>query len=399
MGSTPGVVLVAGFVLPQNVVANYFENAQNYKDREEAKMNKIPNGSFEPESTLKQTYNSAFGDYHKYMGNEEKSTGLFDNYDDFLTIQKKGFYERKFASAYKQQGVMWIPIISFDNAWLKEQGIIGGAGNVDDELLKNATRKSINHLLKKESLLGNCYWTAAIHYNTDNIHIHVSVVEKVVKRQRGKMLQSSIDSSKAKIVSELTDRTSELIALNDLMRNQIIGSVRNMAFRDNFERKLKAVAKIEKRQYGRLSNLEKAAVDDLGKFILRNKFSKEYQDFNTKINEEMKFYQRAYGDGNRHLYKHYRENKENELISKLGNAILKHVELYRQEEFRNKIIKKRDKHELVSQKNKDNQKRLPRNRLPFYLRQIMSQLENETFKAIMAYENMVREVESENENF
>jgi len=172
-----------------------------------------------------------------------------------------------------------------------------------------------------------------------------------------------------------------------------------MAFRDNFERKLKAVAKIEKRQYGRLSNLEKAAVDDLGKFILRNKFSKEYQDFNTKINEEMKFYQRAYGDGNRHLYKHYRENKENELISKLGNAILKHVELYRQEEFRNKIIKKRDKHELVSQKNKDNQKRLPRNRLPFYLRQIMSQLENETFKAIMAYENMVREVESENENF
>ena len=393
--STPGVVLVAGFALPNNVKQSYFENAQDYLGRKEAKEGEIkPDTVFNPKDELKTTYNGAFYKYHEYMNDAEKTTGLFDAYDDELTRSKKKFYERKFAHAYNQKGVMWIPVISFDNGWLEEQGVLNKCENtVDGKQLKVAVRKSVTHLLKSENLLGNAYWTAAIHYNTDNIHIHVSIVEKIIKRERGKMLLSNIDKAKTKIVSSIVDRTSEMTLINDLMRDKIINRAKELEYRHEFSYHIKQVANIEKRQYGRLSNQEKERVDNLSKLILKYKFPNEYNEYNQRIATEMNFYKRAYGSGERHLYQDYQKNKEKELFIKIGNSILKQGELYRQEQFKKGLAKKRDKYEQIGKKIERNKERIALNKELFSMKKMMWQVENETQKAIAFYEQMVREVD------
>jgi len=399
MNVKPGVVLVAGFVLPQNVKADYYKNAQDYKDRNEAKKGKLTPGNFSPETILKKTYNRSFYEYHEYMSDASKSTGLFDAFDDHLSKAKKGFYQKRFANAYENEGVMWIPIISFDNNWLKEQGIIDvKEGIVDDSMLKEATRKSMTQLLKSENLLGNSYWTASIHYNTDNIHIHVSVVEKTVNRQRGKMLLSNIDAAKTRMVSSISDRTPELTLINDLLRNQILSNARQLNYRDEFDKKIKHVAKIQKSQYGRLSISEKAVVDDLSRFILKKKFPAAYKKLNVQLEKEMNFYRRAYGEGDRHLYQDYRINKEMELLSKMGNSILKQAHLYRQEMFVKDVEIKRYKSERLSQKIQTNKLRSVQKRTLFLMRKIMFTMENEMRKAIAVYEQMIRDQEVEHEN-
>ena len=74
-------------------------------------------------------------------------------------------------------GLLWKPIISFDNDWLKEQGILSG-NIVDEENLKLTTRHMMSTLLKENSLENNSYWVAQLHYDTDNIHIHIAMIEK-----------------------------------------------------------------------------------------------------------------------------------------------------------------------------------------------------------------------------
>jgi len=399
--NSPGVVLVAGFVLPKNVKSSYFKNAQDYLGREEAKEGEIkPDIVFKPEDELKRSYNESFYEYHKYMDDEKKTEGLFDAFDDELTKNKKDFYKRKFTDAYEKKGVMWIPIISFDNNWLEEQGILNKCENtVDSKQLKVAVRKSVTHLLKSENLLGNANWTAAIHYNTDNIHVHVSIVEKIIKRERGKMLQSNIDKAKTKIVSSIVDRTPEMTLINDLMRDKIINRARELEYRREFIHYIKQVANIEKRQYGRLSNQERERVDSLSKLILKYKFPNEYNEFNRRIEAEMNFYKRAYGTGERHLYQDYQKNKEKELFTKIGNSVLKQGELYRQDQFRKVMAKKRDKYEQVGKKIERNKERIALNKELFSMKRMMWQAENETQKAIAFYEQVVRGVEyGENRN-
>lgn len=78
---------------------------------------------------------------------------------------------------------MWQHVISFDNEWLKECGIINNETDQINEIrLREATRAAMLQLQKDEGL-ENAIWSAAIHFNTDNIHIHIAMVEPVPMRE------------------------------------------------------------------------------------------------------------------------------------------------------------------------------------------------------------------------
>lgn len=73
-------------------------------------------------------------------------------------------------------------------------------------------------------------WSAAIHFNTDNIHIHVATVEPFPTRERGKRKPKTLDAMKGKVVNNLLDRKQEQKQINDLIRNNMVGRKKKIPF-------------------------------------------------------------------------------------------------------------------------------------------------------------------------
>ena len=110
--------------------------------------------------------------YQDYMGNPEKTTGLFTEYRDIQTPEDKADLKEIFRQAQNKGSLMWQTVISFDNRWLEKNGLYSAKDEVlDEERLKGITKSAVHKMLEKEGLQ-NAVWSAAIHYNTDNIHIH-----------------------------------------------------------------------------------------------------------------------------------------------------------------------------------------------------------------------------------
>src|SRR5699024_440414 len=110
---------------------------------------------------------------------------LFTNEDDFLTEDKKKEMKKYFQLAQKNKSPMWQDVISFDNDWLEKQGLYHSETNEVDEMkLKNVVRESMTALLKSEYMNDTAKWTASIHYNTDNIHVHIATVEPIPTREK-----------------------------------------------------------------------------------------------------------------------------------------------------------------------------------------------------------------------
>ena len=392
----PGVILRQQFQEASKVSPSYFKDALDYTN-EEAKTQQPP----------------GFEEYQEYMDNEKKTTGLFDAFNDNIDLKQKSFYKRKFNEAYLNNGILWQPIISFDDDWLAEQGVISEHGRINEKQIKEATKAAMKTMLIKEGLVGRVYWTGAIHYNTDNIHVHISMVEKHVQRERGSIKQSTIDAAKSKVVSTIADRTPEQKRINELLRKEILDNARKENYRKLFKKQfLKIANNISKSQYGRLSNSEKLEVDKLSSMILKEKFPNSYQKLQESLMQEQNFYQRAYGVGDRHLYENYKRNKETELMTKLGNSILRQGKAYRDNEKRQLF----EARKLAFQKKRANQIKQYHRRQAFFERngrrfkkklenkkkeaellRLIRKAEREFQKNLSEYEKMIRESEYENE--
>src|SRR5699024_6544761 len=179
---TPAIVIKSKFVKPsQREKSGNYQEFLNYMDRKDTHAHE--NELLEYET------------YQDYMANDEKSTGLFSSVSDSLNEKEKEYMKDLFADCQNKGSILWQDVISFDNDWLKENRIIDGA-HVDEKRLKQATRNGINAMLKKEGLSESAVWTAAIHFNTDNVHVHVATVQDSNFKERGKRKLGSLDTMK-----------------------------------------------------------------------------------------------------------------------------------------------------------------------------------------------------------
>lgn len=161
-----GVVVINRFC---NSGAGAFSSYINYIDRNEAK---------------RQEKLSEYNLYNDYMDSPEKTTGLFTRDKEKLTLQEKKELKQSFITAQKNGSLMWQSIISFDNRWLEKYGLYDSAtGIVDERKIKELGTGAINKMLENEGM-ENAVWSGAIHYNTDNLHIHVAIVEPVPQRKK-----------------------------------------------------------------------------------------------------------------------------------------------------------------------------------------------------------------------
>ncbi|MBR1421911.1 MAG: hypothetical protein IJ571_00515 [Ruminococcus sp.] len=137
-------------------------------------------------------------DYYGYMSrpqaqgsgsldNDTEYTTIFDAKNDFLTKQQINDYRQLEIQSQKEGCPKYIPCMSFDNQFLINNGLMTG-GRVDIQKIKEVSRKAMNSLINTSDKLDptNVYWTADVHVNTGNIHVHFSLLEyhRLVDRKK-----------------------------------------------------------------------------------------------------------------------------------------------------------------------------------------------------------------------
>ncbi|MGI8382584.1 MobP2 family relaxase [Priestia megaterium] len=322
---TPGVVLKTKFAT-SNLKA--YQEYVDYVDREDAKKEY---GAHEKLFTL----------YQDYLSNPDKTSSLFTDQSDGLNEEEKKNLKQVFETAQANNSIMWQDVITFHNPWLEEQGLYDSRRHtVDEKKVMDITRQAVNDMLKREKLNGSAVWSAAIHYNTNNIHIHIATVEPRPTRERGMRKQSSLDAMKAKVVNQMTNRRENQKKINELIRKDMVDHKKkdsSLAWRN---RELKPLFLLvynylpkDKRQwqysYNTLKPL-KPYIDTLSEKYIQKYHPKEYQQLMKILDGEVNELKKAYGEGkvNQYRYKDYKQNKIDELYKRMGNAFLQEMKTY-----------------------------------------------------------------------
>ena len=289
-----------------------------------------------------------FGDYIKYMENEEKTiqkhyeegtekvSSLFTKDKDNLSPEEKDNVKELFKKAQVNGSNMWQTVISFDNSYLAEIGIYDPRTQfLNEKVLIAAGRKAISSMLEKEGLQ-NAIWTASFHYNTDNIHIHVATVEPSPMREK-KPFKEWERNEKGKIKMQRNPETGRLekIPLLDKDGNQVIRLKYKGKFKESSIKTLKKVLSSEldqdKESTIEITNMLRGIVND----------KKEQQLFNNpNFQKKMKrIYDEIKKTGVERRYWNYNQKNFAHIKPKIDDLSNLFIETYHSDDF-NKIIAK-----------------------------------------------------------
>ncbi|EAF1122774.1 hypothetical protein CGX11_14375 [Listeria monocytogenes] len=334
--SSPGIVNVSKFVSAGN---KKFAKYVDYVDREKA----IRNEHFSEFNA------NRYDGYHRYMENPEKSSGLFTANKNNLNKEERQKLKESFQLAQKNDSIMWQDVISFDNQFLKEGGIYNPAtGYLDETALQASIREGMLATLRNENMEASAVWTASIHYNTDNIHVHIAIVEphptreygtfknkktgEIYKARRGLRKRNSLDLMKSKVANHLMDRDKELIKVTELVNQRMLPT----------EERLNEFLTLPMQQL--MKSIYQELPEDMRKWkynmnaldairpkidVLTNMYVNQYHpedrhELNEALNDQKEFFKRMYGEGTKEAnrFEDYKTNKEQEFYAKMGNAFL-----------------------------------------------------------------------------
>lgn len=282
-----------------------------------------------------------FREYIDYMNRsyatEEQSeelTAVFTQEADYLQKQRLTELKNQLETAYKNGSLLWQGVISFDNAFLAEQGLYDVAtGQVDQKAIKAVMRDMMPTLIQKEGLSDSAFWWGNIHLNTDNIHIHFGLSEvesnrdKIFYRPRGRMeykgnfSQKTINRFKSGIYHGLLkeETRSNLIRKEQVLANLKTDLMTSVYQEDkitssaekNFLEQAYNHLPLNKRwRYG--SNARDFAVSKffLDRYLdsyLQNEGSVAYQEFLQETRELLKTYAGVYSAEKNQVYKKIRK--------------------------------------------------------------------------------------------
>lgn len=335
MNDSPGVVLKSKFVLPNVKTkgkARSFKDYVQYVDREEARgKEETPE-----EKSTKENYKN----YHRYMEDERKSSGLFSNTKDHLSDEEREKVGLVFGQAQQKGSILWQDVISFRNDWLEEHGLYDAkTDTLNEAKLKNVTRTAMQEVKKREHT-NETLWIGAIHRNTDNIHIHVASVEPTPERERGKRKPKTLDAVRSKVANSVMDRSKEQKKINNIIReditHQLDGSklFGNRKMKKQFENimeQLPANKRYWQYGHGKLDPL-RPEVDKLTKMYLQKKHGKDLKKLDKLLDKEVDVLKDTYGEKEREKYKDYKQNRMDDLYKRLGNATLKEMKEFAKEQ-------------------------------------------------------------------
>ena len=269
--------------------------------------------------------------------NSKSDIGLFTDNKDILDSTEKNKLKDLFNKCQENGGIMWHDVISFDNKFLEKHGIYDSKNKVlDNRKLKEVIRASANEMLNKEKLGDSAIWCADIHYNTGNIHVHVSTVELNPSKERGKRKPISILAMKSKVVNGIINNNKQYKKINDILRKDIIENKKKVKSLDNIKLKklfIEIHSKLpeDRKQWNynyNTINHVRPLIDKMTDIYIE----KYHKDDFLKLKEELKKQElnlkEAYGKGKNNSYKKYYDTKIKDLRTRMGNTILKEIKEY-----------------------------------------------------------------------
>ncbi|MGZ9512214.1 MobP2 family relaxase [Staphylococcus epidermidis] len=265
---------------------------------------------------------------------------LLHNYTDFI--------------AEKQGCINYQDIISFDNDFLIKNHLYDAkTDELNEDVIKKATIKMINRMIKDENM--NPYqtrWMANIHYDTDNIHIHISTTELKNTRKiitngngkveiKGKRRKKTLENMKSSFSNSLLDSTKYLENITQV-RNDLY---HNFKIRTDELETLQAIKNLKKqlpvsKKHWQYNNKEvkhlQPDIDKITTSIVNRNNVHSYNQYMESIGYVANFYKEIYGENSNAL--NYIDNKNKELKQRLGNKLLKELKKVDYDKKRNNKI-------------------------------------------------------------
>lgn len=409
----PAVILKSRFVLPNTVK---FSSYVDYMSRSNAVYRE---GDFDY---------LQYKEFNEYMDDSNKSTGLFTKHNDFLSSDEKNNLKEMFNKAQQNDSVLWQDVFSFDNKWLKENNFLNDEDKPDVKLIQEATRKSMEKLFKEEDLESTGIWSAAIHMNTDNVHVHIATVEKNNTRERrlypnengDKVLgfkavrkPQTLDVMKSSFINTFTNRDLTLGKISSL-RNDLYSEF-NLSERLNNQNKesdfyLKQSKKVikelpdDKRKWN-YKNISPEAKKQVQIVISQYKLNNpNYNEYTKLVSQESDYMKSLYGKTSRDS-KDYAINKEDDLNYRLGNRYLKELKENSKELNITNVKEKKEttpktnnnkRSTIYNSTNKNTKLYISKKGIRQITEALGSEIKDQT--NIMEYEKVKREQEYQNRN-
>ena len=333
---------------------------------------------------------ASYSGYIDYMNKEQGKQEQYKEYNDYLaktdslfTMEKDNLSENEikelkslFEKAQENGSVLWKTVISFDNRWLEQNGIYDMKSDILNETkMREAIRKGIDAMLNNEGLQ-HAFWSAGIHYDTDNIHVHVATVEPIPMRQKkffkqytvsrneknklvhkkpvlngkgeqvvkeeyvGVFKASSIKLCKSAVANEIMQQRDVTLEINSIIRDQILKNKANISFRmdpklqEQFFKVYEMLPDCPKNMWKYGQNIMKpirSEIDELSDLYLSVYHGEEMKRIKELLKIQAARYMAAYGDTG----KDYGIGKMEDLHKRLGNIILAEMRTFALEEKEN----------------------------------------------------------------
>lgn len=294
--------------------------------------------------------NYAFRNYIFYEKNPLKANGLFDKNNDYM----RGFQQRnlvkKVNQAEKNGSPLFQDVISFDNKFLEENHIYNSqTGYLNEAKIKQSIRKGMDNMLRSEGfrLDNNTIWAAAIHRNTDNIHVHIATTELETTRPKimikGKDDIPDHEEYKVKRKFNNLNRMKHIVVQNVMdsknleRHNEILNSLDKQSkdmreqLVSNISKDVASIRSIVKAlpnsrklwRFNSNSKLMKPANEKTAKYInnqLNGELAPHFTVFSRLVDNQNQMYVDLYGKADRN-----QEVKFDRLKEQMANGIYKEI--------------------------------------------------------------------------
>ena len=357
---------------------------------------------------------SNYAEYLEYMDSKNRkkekdktTVKLFTEDKDILSDEDKEKLKDAYRIAQERGSYLWKDVFSFDNEWLEENKYYNSENKkLNEGKIREAIREAMSLRIEKENL-NEAVWTADIHYNTDNIHIHTSLVELEPSKKKGKLKPQTLGKMKSAFVNSLVDRNEEHDKINELMREKIVNRKKDInTFRDKEMKKqfiniIKLLPEDLRQWQYAYNSIDEARplIDNLSKYYINNYCKEDFNELDKLLDVEVEEYKKLYGEGRegkeKGKYKDYKTNELDYLYKRMGNAFLTEMRRYAKEQRKDlKLIEGR------GEGNKDfksfNKINITRKQINDVKRGFSNEVQH--IKNRKAYKELEREIEVEKES-
>ncbi|MCW6681869.1 relaxase MobL [Aerococcaceae bacterium NML160702] len=343
MSNTPSILLKSYFKIhTDHMTRNGYHLPLDYSfyidymERDDAKMERELDVGLEENKARYQLGERTLN----YVGDPLKTNNVFNQHSLALSPTQIESIKQIFNIGQQNESPLWQTIFSFDNDFLRAQGFLTPSGTLHDTGIKEATVKSMELLIKQMGLNDTATWVGAIHYNTDNIHVHVALVEKETSRRKiqhgyykgerqAKVPFSLLKQMKSYFANHLVHRDQELAKQSTLAKELLNTALKETdIFKEKYVKwdieKLVTELPNNRRLWKYNMNAmqpHRQSIDSIIDRLLNQKSEALLSEYLKTVREEHIFRSNLYGDkGNQ-----YMDNQLKKFNAALGNEFLRQL--------------------------------------------------------------------------